>query len=96
MPVPLFDVRANDHLRRSKRDCQAQQNHHRYNTSNSLAAAVTTDPFLDNDEHIRLRILFLHRQFQDHDLAYYGGGDRWHERRKAAQASLDPYIFKKQ
>ncbi|MBT3736221.1 MAG: NAD(P)/FAD-dependent oxidoreductase [Gammaproteobacteria bacterium] len=29
-------------------------------------------------------------------LAYYGGGDRWHERRKAAQASLDPYIFKMQ
>lgn len=26
-------------------------------------------------------------------LAYYGGGDRWHARRKAAQESLDPYIF---
>jgi cyclohexanone monooxygenase len=26
-------------------------------------------------------------------LAYYGGGARWHERREAAQASLEPYVF---
>jgi len=26
-------------------------------------------------------------------LAYYGGGERWHKRRMAAQASMDPYIF---
>ena len=26
-------------------------------------------------------------------LAYYGGGDRWHERRKAAQETLEPYVF---
>jgi cyclohexanone monooxygenase len=26
-------------------------------------------------------------------LAYYGGGDRWHERRKAAQETLEPYLF---
>jgi cyclohexanone monooxygenase len=26
-------------------------------------------------------------------LAYYGGAENWHARRKAAQASLDPYAF---
>jgi cyclohexanone monooxygenase len=26
-------------------------------------------------------------------LAYYGGGERWHEHRMAAQESLDPYVF---
>jgi cyclohexanone monooxygenase len=26
-------------------------------------------------------------------LAYYGGGERWHEWRKAAQETLEPYIF---
>jgi hypothetical protein len=26
-------------------------------------------------------------------LAYYGGPDEWHRRRKAAQASLAPYVF---
>ena len=26
-------------------------------------------------------------------LAYYGGPDEWHRRRKEAQASLAPYIF---
>jgi hypothetical protein len=26
-------------------------------------------------------------------LAYYGGPARWHERRIAAQSSLEPYVF---
>jgi cation diffusion facilitator CzcD-associated flavoprotein CzcO len=26
-------------------------------------------------------------------LAYYGGPEKWHEIRRAAQASLDPYVF---
>jgi cyclohexanone monooxygenase len=26
-------------------------------------------------------------------LAYYGGGQRWHERRMAAQETLEPYLF---
>jgi cyclohexanone monooxygenase len=26
-------------------------------------------------------------------LAYYGGPAKWHELRKAAQASMDPYVF---
>ena len=26
-------------------------------------------------------------------LAYYGGGERWHQRRVAAQESLGPYVF---
>jgi hypothetical protein len=26
-------------------------------------------------------------------LAYYGGPDAWHARCKAAQESLDPYVF---
>ena len=26
-------------------------------------------------------------------LAYYGGGQRWHERRMAAQESMEPYVF---
>jgi cyclohexanone monooxygenase len=26
-------------------------------------------------------------------LAYYGGGQRWHERRMAAQETMEPYIF---
>ena len=26
-------------------------------------------------------------------LAYYGGPQKWHELRRAAQASLDPYVF---
>ncbi len=26
-------------------------------------------------------------------LAYYGGPDKWHEIRRSAQASLDPYVF---
>ena len=28
-------------------------------------------------------------------LAYYGGGQRWHERRVAAQAMMEPYVFDK-
>lgn len=26
-------------------------------------------------------------------LAYYGGGERWHQRRKAAQETMAPYVF---
>ena len=26
-------------------------------------------------------------------LAYYGGPQKWHERRAAAQASMEPYVF---
>ena len=26
-------------------------------------------------------------------LAYYGGPQKWHELRQAAQATLDPYVF---
>ena len=26
-------------------------------------------------------------------LAYYGGGQRWHDRRMAAQESMAPYLF---
>ena len=29
-------------------------------------------------------------------LAYYGGGDRWHEYRKAAQETLAPYLFQEE
>ena len=26
-------------------------------------------------------------------LAYYGGGERWHQRRAAAQETMEPYVF---
>jgi hypothetical protein len=26
-------------------------------------------------------------------LAYYGGPEKWHELRRAAQESLEPYVF---
>ena len=32
-------------------------------------------------------------QAEPGSLAYYGGPQRWHERRKAAQSSLEPYVF---
>ncbi len=28
-------------------------------------------------------------------LAYYGGPDKWHAMRKAAQETLEPYVFEK-
>jgi cyclohexanone monooxygenase len=28
-------------------------------------------------------------------LAYYGGPDKWHALRKAAQETLEPYVFEK-